>query len=158
MGFLSWLESTAYSEWIVSGLTGWPLVLSMHAVGTSIIVGISFVLNLRLLGLFKPIPITALHGLLSIGWIGVALNVYSGLSLFMAQATFYVTESPAFLVKITFVILAITNLHYTQKVLKREAADWDAADAVPRLGMILAGSSLAFLTMAVLAGRLIAYL
>ena len=158
MGFLSWLESTAYSEWIVSGLTGWPLVLSMHAVGTSIIVGISFALNLRLLGLFKPIPITALHGLLSIGWIGVALNVYSGLSLFMAQATFYVTESPAFLVKITFVILAITNLHYTQKVLKREAADWDAADAVPRLGMILAGSSLAFLTMAVLAGRLIAYL
>jgi len=158
MGFLSWLEQTAYSEWIVSGLTGWPLVLSLHAVGTSIIVGISFVLNLRLLGLFKPIPITALHGLLSIGWIGIALNVYSGLSLFMAQATFYVTESPAFLVKITFVILAIANLHYTQKVLQREAADWDAAGAVPRLGMILAGGSLAFLTMAVLAGRLIAYL
>jgi len=158
MGFLIWLESTAYSEWIVSGLTGWPLVLSMHAVGTSIIVGISFVLNLRLLGLFKPIPITALRSLLSIGWIGVALNVFSGLSLFMAQATFYVTESPAFLVKITFVILAITNLHYTQKVLKRDAADWDAAGAVPKLGMILAGGSLAFLTMAVLAGRLIAYL
>jgi len=158
MGFLSWLESTAYSEWIVSGLTGWPLVLSMHAVGTSIIVGISFVLNLRLLGLFKPIPITALRSLLSIGWIGVALNVFSGLSLFMAQATFYVTESPAFLVKITFVILAITNLHYTQKVLKRDAADWDAAGAVPKLGMILAGGSLAFLTMAILAGRLIAYL
>ncbi len=158
MGFLSWLETTAYSDWILSGLIGWPLVLSMHAVGTSIIVGISFSLNLRLLGLFKPIPIGALHGLLSIGWIGIALNVYSGLSLFMAQATFYLTQSPAFLAKITFVILAIANLYFTQKVLKRNAADWDAAGAMPQLGKILASCSLVFLTMAILAGRLIAYL
>ena len=158
MGFLSWLESTAYSQWIVAGLTGWPLMLSMHAVGLAIIVGVAFTLNLRLLGLFKPIPISALHGLFSIGWIGIAINVYSGLSLFMAQATFYVTESPAFLVKITFIILGIANLHYTQKVLRREAADWDAAGAVPRLGMVLAGCSLLFWTVGVVAGRLIAYL
>ncbi len=158
MGFLSWLESTAYSEWIVSGLTGWPLMLSMHAVGLALIVGIAFALNLRLLGLFKPIPIASLHGLFSIGWVGIALNVFSGLSLFMAQASFYITESPAFLVKITFIIFGIANLHYTQKVLQREAASWDAAGTVPRLGSILAASSLAFWTIAVVAGRLIAYL
>ena len=76
----------------------------------------------------------------------------------MAQATFYVTESPAFLVKITFIILGIANLHYTQKVLQREAANWDAAGAVPQLGMILAGCSLLFWTVSVVAGRLIAYL
>ena len=157
MEFLSWLESTAYSDWIVSGLTGWPLMLSMHAVGLAIIVGVAFTLNLRLLGLFKPIPISALHGLFSVGWIGIAINVFSGLSLFMAQATFYVT-SPVFLVKITFIILGIANLHYTQKVLKREAADWDTAGAVPQLGMILAGCSLLFWTISVVAGRLIAYL
>jgi hypothetical protein len=75
----------------------------------------------------------------------------------MAQATFYVT-SPAFLVKITFIILGIANLHYTQKILKREAADWDTAGAVPQLGMILAGCSLLFWTISVVAGRLIAYL
>ena len=34
---LSWLESTAYSEWIVAGLVGWPLMLSMHAVGLAIL-------------------------------------------------------------------------------------------------------------------------
>lgn len=158
MGFLSWLESTAYSQWIVAGLTGWPLVLSMHAVGISIIVGVMAPLNLRLLGLFRPIPITAVRGLMSIGWIGIALNVFSGLSLFVAQATYYVTGSPAFLVKITFVILAIGNLYHMQKILKRDAASWEAAGTIPRVGVVLAGSSLAFLTMAVIAGRLIAYL
>ena len=158
MGFLSWLESTAYSQWIVAGLTGWPLVLSMHAVGISIIVGVMFPLNLRVLGLFRPIPITAVRGLMSIGWIGIGMNVFSGLSLFVAQATYYVTESPAFLVKITFVILAIGNLYHMQKILKRDAASWEAAGAVPRVGVVFAGSSLAFLTIAVIAGRLIAYL
>jgi len=157
MGFLSWLETTAYSEWIVSGLTGWPLMLSMHAVGLALIVGVSFALNLRLLGLFKPIPISELHGLFSIGWIGIAINVYSGVSLFMAQASFYIT-SPPFIVKITFIILGIANLHYTQRVLKREAANWDAAAAVPQFGKILGGCSIVFWSIAVLAGRLIAYL
>ena len=156
MGFLSWLEQTAYSEWIVAGLTGWPLMLSMHAVGLSLIVGTAFSLNLRLLGFFKPIPITALHGLMSIGWFGIALNVFSGFSLFMAQATFYVT-SPPFLIKITFIILGIAVLHVTQKKLKTSAADWDS-NGIPREGMILGIASLSFWTLATLAGRLIAYL
>ncbi len=158
MGFLSWLESTAYSQWIVAGLTGWPLMLSMHAVGLSIIVGVMFPLNLRLLGLFKPIPLTALRSLMGIGWIGIAMNVFSGTSLFMAQARFYVTESPAFLFKILFVSLAIGNLYHIQKILKRDAASWEAAGAVPRLGVVLAGTMLASLTLAVVTGRLIAYL
>lgn len=157
MGFLMWLESTAYSQWIVAGLIGWPLMLSMHAVGLSLIVGVSFSLSLRMLGLFEPIPITSLRSLLSIGWIGIALNVFSGLSLFGAQASFYVTN-PTFLVKITFIILGIVNLHYTQKVLKRDAVTWDSVGAVSRQGVILAWSSLVFWTIAVVAGRLIAYL
>lgn len=158
MGFLSWLESTAYSQWIVSGLIGWPLMLSTHAVGLAIIVGVMFPLNLRVLGLFRPIPITAVRGLMGLGWIGIAMNVFSGLSLFGAQAVFYVTESPAFLFKILFVSLAIGNLYHLQKILKRDAASWEAAGAVPRVGLVLAGTMLAFLTMAVVTGRLIAYL
>ena len=157
MGFLSWLESTAYSQWIVAGLTGWPLMLSMHAVGLALIVGIMFTLNLRVFGYFKPIPYSALSGLMSIGWVGIAMNVFSGLSLFMAQATFYVTNLP-FIVKITFILLGIANLHYMQKILNREAAGWDATGVVPQIGTILAASSLVFWTIAVVTGRLIAYL
>ena len=157
MGFLSWLESTAYSQWIVSGLTGWPLMLSTHAVGLAIIVGVMFALNLRLLGLFRPIPYTSLHGLMAIGWIGIAMNVFSGLSLFVAQAVFYIT-SVAFLVKITFVILGIGNLYHVQHIFKRDAASWEAAGAVPRQGLVLAGCSIRVLTVAGVPRRLPAFL
>ena len=157
MALLSWMESTAYSEWIVAGLVGWPLMLSMHAVGLAIVVGIVLVLNLRMLGLFRPIPYVAISDLMTYAWIGIALNIFSGFSLFMAQATFYVTNLP-FLTKISFVILGIANVYYTQKVLRREAAVWDTSDAVPQISVVLAGTSLIFWVLAVVGGRLIAYL
>ena len=75
----------------------------------------------------------------------------------MAQATYYVT-SPPFLFKITFVILGIANLHLTQKLLRREAESWQEAGAVSQFGTGLAVSSLVFWTLAVICGRLIAYL
>ena len=143
MALLSWMESTAYSEWIVAGLVGWPLMLSMHAVGLAIVVGIVLVLNLRMLGLFRPIPYAAISDLMTYAWIGIALNIFSGFSLFMAQATFYITNFP-FLTKISFIILGIANVHYTQKVLRREAAVWDTSDAVPQISIVLAGTSLIF--------------
>ena len=157
MALLSWMESTAYSEWIVAGLVGWPLMLSMHAVGLAIVVGIVLVLNFRMLGFFRPIPYVAISDLMTYAWIGIALNIFSGFSLFMAQATFYVTNLP-FLTKISFVILGIANVYYTQKVLRREAAVWDTSDAVPQISVVLAGTSLIFWVFAVVGGRLIAYL
>jgi hypothetical protein len=157
MALLSWMESTAYSEWIVAGLVGWPLMLSMHAVGLAIVVGIVLVLNFRMLGFFRPIPYVAISDLMTYAWIGIALNIFSGFSLFMAQATFYITNFP-FLTKISFVILGIANVYYTQKVLRREAAVWDTSDAVPQISVVLAGTSLIFWVLAVVGGRLIAYL
>lgn len=157
MGFLSWLEGTAYSEWIVAGLLGWPLMLSMHAIGLAAVVGIMFAINLRMLGFFRPIPYAGLGPLLAFGWVGITVNAFSGLSLFMAQATFYVTSAP-FLVKITFVILGIANLHLTQRVLRREADAWQESGTVSQMGTALAVSSIAFWTLAVVCGRLIAYL
>lgn len=157
MGLLSWLEGTAYSEWIVAGLLGWPLMLSMHAIGLAAVVGIMFAISLRMLGFFKPIPYSGLGPLLAYGWVGITVNAFSGLSLFMAQATFYVTSTP-FLVKITFVILGIVNLHLTQRILRREADAWQESGAVSQMGIGLAVSSIIFWTLAVVCGRLIAYL
>ena len=157
MALLSWMEATAYSEWIVAGLIGWPLMLSMHAIGLATVVGVMLVLNLRMLGFFRPIPYVAIDDLMRYAWIGIFLNIFSGFSLFMAQATFYVTSFP-FLTKITFVILGIANVHYTQKVLKREAAVWDASDTVPQMSIVLAGTALVCWILAVVGGRLVAYL
>jgi len=155
--FLTWLEETSYSDWILTSAEGWPLMLTIHAIGLALIVGIVFAMNLRLLGFYSTIPITALYDFLRVAWIGIVLNVVTGLSIFMTQAVSYVHSVP-FGLKITFIILGIANLVYTQKTLRREAASWQAAGAVPGKGILLAASSLLFWILAVVTGRLIAYI
>lgn len=157
MAFLSWLESTGYATWISTGIIGWPLMLTLHAIGIATILGILFVLDLRLLGFYRTIPCTSLNKFLKIAWYGIALNVVTGFSIFMTQATTYITSVP-FLLKITLVILGSVNLYYTQKILKRDSASWDATGVVTKKGLALAGSSLVFWILAVITGRLIAYL
>jgi hypothetical protein len=155
--FLTWLEDTSYSEWILTSAEGWPMMLSIHAIGLALIVGIVFAMNLRMLGFYSTIPLTSLYDILRIAWIGIVLNVVTGLSIFMTQANSYVVSTP-FRLKMTFIILGIANLVYTQKVLQREAASWQAAAAVPRNGILLAISSLILWILAVVTGRLIAYI
>ena len=46
---LQWLEDTAFSNWVLTSITGFPLMLSLHAVS----IGLILVLDLRLLGFFK---------------------------------------------------------------------------------------------------------
>ena len=63
-----------------------------------------------------------------------------------------------FLFKITFVILGIVILHLTQRVLREEAATWEDTGVVSQKGTGLAIGSIVFWTLAVVCGRLIAYL
>jgi hypothetical protein len=155
MAFLSWLESTAYAGWILFG-TGWQIMLTLHALGLATVVGTALLIDLRILGWYKPIPYTSLAELLGLAWIGIWINIFSGLSLFTSQATMYVT-SVSFLLKISLVILGIINVLYLRKTLKREAATWEATRTVSAGGRRLAMISIVLWTGAVVAGRLIAY-
>ena len=156
MGFLNWLESNAYAQWILTSATGWPLMLSIHAFGLAIILGVTFALNLRLLGFFRTMPFTSLHGLMGIAWIGIVLNIFSGLSVFLTRPAGYLGSTP-FVLKMLFIIAGIVILVITRKTLARDAVSWDAAGAAPAIATKLVVGSLAFWILAVIAGRLIAY-
>lgn len=157
MGFLDWLESTAYAQWILTSATGWPLMLSIHAFGLAIILGVMFALNLRMLGLYRSLPYTSLHGLMGIAWVGIYINIFSGLSVFLTRPAEYLTSGP-FLFKMFCIAVGIVILVYTRKILSREAASWEAAGSAPPIATRLAVGSLVFWILAVITGRLIAYI
>lgn len=156
MAFLNWLESNWYAQWILTSATGWPLMLSLHAFGLAIILGVMFALNLRLLGFYRSLPYSSLYGLMGIAWIGIWMNIFTGLSVFLTRPGGYLTSIP-FLLKMGFIAMGIIILIYTRKTLSREAAGWDAAGAAPSIAMRLGLGSLTFWVFAVISGRLIAY-
>ena len=156
MAFLSWLESTAYVRWMLDSLVLYPLMLTGHALGLALTVGVLLAIDLRLLGLYRTIPLTSIDRLLGLAWVGIGLNAFTGFSIFMTEATRYVTNVP-FILKMTFVVLGSATLVAMQRLLRRNAVALETGQ-VPPGGRGLALGSVLFWTMAVVTGRLIAYL
>jgi hypothetical protein len=143
------IEQSGVAVWIrESGvLYGYPLILFLHTLGLSTLVGLSSAINFRLLGFASGIPLASLESIFSVMWAGLALTAATGILLFVADATKH-ASNPAFLVKLVFVLLAVTALALT----------WTRVFRGRRSGRILAALSLACWFGALSAGRLMAYI
>ena len=154
---MEWLEASSFAEWVRTSLIGYPLLLTLHSIGMAIMVGLIFVVNFRLLGLFKRIPYTSLDRMLTLAWIGFVINLLSGLAIFTSQAPFYVTSGP-FILKISTVLLGALIALYMQPILKTESASWVGGSPIAGTAQALALGSLAMWSIAITTGRFTAYL
>ena len=146
---LTTLEQTGLATWIrESGvLYAYPLILFLHTLGLSVLVGLSSALDLRLLGFGAGIPLSSLESTFRVMWAGLSLNATTGALLFIADATRH-TSNPAFFVKLTCVALAIVALvRIRDQVFRKHKS-----------GKLLAAASLTCWFIAMSAGRLMAYI
>ena len=138
------LSDTDYAEWVRESLWGWPASLTVHAFGNAAIIGLSFIIALRLLGFFRTIPFTSLNRLFPIIWISLVLQVLSGGSLWMTKPDKYIYAG-MFDFKFAFVVLGAIVTAIFQATLKREAASWEATQKVSPRGVRLAVGGVDFL-------------
>jgi len=152
---LEWLENTAVARMVQESMWGYPIVLSSHAVGMAILVGLALMINFRVLGLASKVPLTALKTMFRIAWVGLVINVVSGTMLFVANADAFFESTP-FWLKISLLVIAVTLLMMLSR--RIPDADESAQDYVPtpQVRWIAFLSSLAFFGVIVF-GRLIAY-
>jgi hypothetical protein len=156
MQIFTWLESTPLALWISESLWGYPIALTCHGIGMAIMVGLVVMVDLRCIGCFKMLSLDNLRQILVIAWVGFALNVISGFSLFSAQASYFAIH-PAFLIKLIAIVLAASNVYLRQRRLKVYAEQWQGEHAMPTKEKALAILSLLLWLTAIIAGRLIAY-
>ena len=135
---------------------GYPLMITLHAIGMGVMVGIALMLDGRLLGKFAGIPYQSLQRFLGIGWIGLGINTISGSCLFAAQATQYIVD-PVYMTKMGLVLLGAITAAMIQTWLKRDAAQWEASSP-PGNVRVVAVLSIIFWVTAIVTGRLTAYL
>lgn len=153
----TWLESTSLAEWIQVSLYGWAIMLTLHAVGTATAVGVNFVAGLRVVGLFPPIPYTAVGKLINLVWLAFAVNLISGFCLFASQAVMYVGDF-MFLSKLLLIALGLGATYHLQKLIKKDGANWDAAGSASAASFKIAVALLVIWSLVIVVARLIAYL
>lgn len=158
MTFYEMLEQTGLATFIREdpSLWGWPAFLTAHTIGMSIVVGLNAAVDLRILGVAKQMPIAPMARLFPLMWFGFALNAFTGAAIFMSEATRKGT-SVVFLIKLIFVALAVVVLVLIkQRVFGRPGSP--APSALPDSARFLAVASLVSWVVAIVSGRLMAYL
>ena len=149
---LEWLESTELAVWVGQSPSVWsmPTILTLHTTGLAVLVGASWVLDLRLLGISRHIPLSAFRWVFPVVAFGLVVNVATGVMLFMKSATTWGTSIP-FLIKMILVVASVV----TVVPIRAHVLRGDTAGGSVRFWAI---ASILAWSAAVTAGRLLAYL
>ena len=152
-----WLEMTAYATWVRESLYGWAINLTFHAFGNGIVVGVIFIIALRLLGLFQTVPFSTVRRvLIPLIWLGVVMQVVSGVGLFMTKPGRYAAE-PMFQVKMLLLVTGVIMTLILQRTLKAEANSWPVNGPAPSKGRNFVGLAALAWCGVLIMGRLTAY-
>jgi hypothetical protein len=156
-GPLSALEGSAFAAALRHDLWLYPIVEIFHIAGFVILVGAVVMFDLRVLGLSRGVSIRALARHL-LPWSAGALIVIvpTGLLMFSAHATDFI-GNPAFITKITLILIAFANAVAFHVGVFRQARHWDTHLAAPATAKLHAIGSLALWFGVIACGRLIAY-
>ena len=156
--WLVWLETSAiaaamrHSPWL------YPIVEIAHIVGFVVLVGAAVMFDLRLLGVSRALPASAMarHHL---PWARAALLlvVPSGVMMFMAHATEF-AANPAFRIKLVLLAAAGLNALLFHRGAFRKVGGWEAGIVAPLTARAAAVASLVLWIGVISAGRLLAYL
>lgn len=153
------LEQSALGN-AVRDLGGWgyAFINLSHLLGISILFGSVLLLDLRLLGWRRQIPLDAIATVtLPLAKLGFVIVVVSGVCMLSANASDYIAN-PFLLIKFVALLLALINAYVI-----RQVPAWQARRQSEPIGsensvLALAGFvSLACWLTVVVAGRLIAY-
>ncbi|MGD2167346.1 MAG: hypothetical protein PVF63_04515 [Gammaproteobacteria bacterium] len=150
------IEDSFLGEFMRAYWWTFPAAEALHFIGLCLLVGSLAIIDLRLLGFAKSLPVRAIHSLLLWTWIGFGINLATGILFIFTQASFYYPNT-SFWIKMVLILLAGVNALWFQRAVNRDLENWaDGADA-PTQAKAIAGISLALWVAVIFFGRFIMY-
>jgi hypothetical protein len=149
------LQHSEFANWVQQ--SAYPIVITAHSIGLATLVGLLVVIDLRVLGFARALPLPALRRFMTVVWIGFWINAISGFMLFAidAKKDYY---STLFRLKLSLIALGlILGAIITNTVLKREDLYSAPGARAPAPARALAVLSLVCWASAIVTGRLLAY-
>jgi hypothetical protein len=151
---LEWLDATPLSIWLKESPSVWsnPMVLTLHTMGLSVLVGACGVLDLRLLGVSRGIPLAAYRWVFRAVAIGLTVNLVTGVLLFIKNPITWATSVP-FLIKMLLVVASVATVVPIRRFVLSDAPNGEVSGSIRGLAVV----SIVAWSAAVTAGRLLAY-
>lgn len=156
MDLFAVLEQSSLGFTVRSSTLLYPLANVAHIIGMILLVGPILMLDLRLLGLSRRIPLRLMaQHVLPWSIFGLLIMIASGFLLFIAEATAYAVN-PVFQLKMGLVGVGIVNAVIFELLAVHNWRDWENYN-VPVFPRLLALTSLLIWPVVAISGRLVAY-
>jgi hypothetical protein len=156
--FCEWLASTKGSIALHESLYMYPLVESVHVLTLCVFVGMSVMLDLRLLGVaLRRVPVAEVTDRL-LPWMmaGFVVMMVTGVLLFYAiPVRSY--QNVFFRVKLITLVFAGANAWAFHNGIHKSVTEWGLGRRPPRKARVAGALSLALWAVIIVCGRMIAY-
>lgn len=154
MDLLKSLDGTWIGTTVKTSVWIFPVLETLHFIGLAILIGGIAVLDLRVLGVCKGVPVGPLHKMLPLVFIGFGINLVTGVLFFLSDPLGY-GVNPSFQLKMILVLLAGLNALWFELRLARHVSEWGAGADCSRHAKIVCGLSLFLWAGIITTGRLL---
>src|SRR6185436_8978575 len=107
----NWISAAGIQAFVTDHTWIWPSLEALHFIGLWLLFGTVLLVNLRMLGMMKAAPFSALHRMLPWAVLGLGINITSGMMWVIATPEQYMTNV-SFFWKMGFLLLAGLDLLY----------------------------------------------
>jgi uncharacterized membrane protein len=155
--FEEWLVSTPINGLVLNYAWSWPTLESLHFLALCTLMGSLLIMDLRLIGLNRIIPLQAVHSLMPVAIVSFAINTITGFGFLFGDPYTYFANW-AFWAKMLLIVLAGLNfLLYFTKV-EPKIINLGPNEQTPTLAKAVGALSLIFWFGVLSFGRLLPYL
>jgi hypothetical protein len=153
-----WLAHPAVATFISESIWLYPIAESSHVLAIALFLGLTVMLDLRLLGLtLRRVPVSEIVSRV-LPWAvpGGIVAVVSGMLALLADPGRFVTNV-FFQIKAVALVLAVLNLLVFHFAVYSRVREWDLLPKPPLAARLSAVFSLTLWSIVVVTGRLVAY-
>ena len=150
------ISDTALSQWVTGTPWLWPGLETLHFTGLCVLIGGLIVMDLRLIGYKRGLPLSTVHMIMPLVFIGFGINLCTGFLFVMGDPHRYAANY-AFKVKMVLLLLAGLNALWFRLQMSPRMKHWTESTKSPPLAMFMGGASLALWFGVGVHGRLITF-
>ena len=151
------VEATGLGRAMRESLWAFPIAETIHIAAFAVVVGSIVVLDLRLIGLSRRVPVARLAAHVLPWTLGAfVVAALAGLTMFTAHAADYLTNR-VFMLKMGLILAAGVNAALLHIGAMQAAGAWDTDVGPPMRVRLAAGLSIALWFGVIACGRLLAY-
>jgi hypothetical protein len=154
---MDWMEGSSISHFVLNYAWTWPTLETLHFLALCLLLGALLIMDLRLIGFQKLIPLKAVHALMPLAIGSFAVNLITGLMFFISVPRMY-SGNWAFWAKMICVVLAGLNFLIYYVGVEPKLLARGPHDPTPALAKAVGGASLVLWFSVLSFGRLLPYL